>query len=178
MEYEKLPENAKEIRIPENNMTVSFVFAIPFIILMFVSLHVKSLIGHEFPLNRPYAAIGIVAGLLLVVVHEFLHACVYPKGATAYIGVIPGKFMAYTCCAAPLRKDRFILMSLLPVLLGIVPYVLFLLCPIGGKIAAAIFSPCAMIGFIAPCPDYLNVFCVCRQVPDGAYIQDGDDGMF
>ncbi len=33
------------------------------------------------------------------------------------------------------------------------------------------------IGLVSLCPDYLNVYCVLKQVPKGAYIQDDESGM-
>lgn len=35
----------------------------------------------------------------------------------------------------------------------------------------------AIIGLVSPLPDYLNVYCVLKQVLKGAYIQDDKDGM-
>ena len=35
----------------------------------------------------------------------------------------------------------------------------------------------AVIGLVSPSPDYLNVYCVLKQVPNGSYIQDDKDGI-
>jgi hypothetical protein len=175
---ETLPKSSIKIDIPDKSMYVSFVFAIPFIIICLLSLFLKAHIYNEFPVNRPYALVGIILGISLCTVHELLHAIVYPRNYTAYIGINAKRLMFYMSCSAPLKKRRFILMSLLPTVLGIIPLLLFIISPIEYKIFNAIIWPIAMVGLVSPCPDYLNVYHVLKEVPNNSYIQDGDDGIY
>ncbi|MCI2088618.1 MAG: DUF3267 domain-containing protein [Prevotella sp.] len=172
---EDLPVNSQIIHIPGNSMTRSVLFAIPFILLCFFALWEKL---KNFSLDKPYLLIGIVLSILLCTVHELLHAIVYPKKCNAYIGIIPKKFIFYMSCAAPLKKMRFILMSLLPMILGIIPLIVFACTPSDYRILDAILWPMAMMGLVSPCPDYMNVYYVLKEVPKNAYIQDGEDGLY
>ncbi len=175
---EDLPDNSQIIHIPENPMSRSVLFAIPFILLCFFALWERFYFDKNFSLDKPYLLIGIILGILLCTVHELLHAIVYPKKCNAYIGIIPKEFIFYMSCSAPLRKRKFILMSLLPMILGIIPLVVFVCMPSDFKILNTILWPMAMMGLVSPSPDYMNVYYVLKEVPQNAYIQDGEDGLY
>lgn len=170
-----LPDNSQIIHIPENPMRRSVLFAIPFILLCFFVLWERL---KSFSLDKPYLLIGIVLSILLCTVHELLHAIVYPKKYNAYIGIIPKEFIFYMSCSAPLRKKRFILMSLLPMILGVIPLAVFVCMPPDYRILDAILWPMAMMGLVSPSPDYMNVYYVLKEVPRNAYIQDGENGLY
>ncbi|MDO5601535.1 MAG: DUF3267 domain-containing protein [Oscillospiraceae bacterium] len=157
---------------------MSLVFALPLAALLFWALWGRACASPGRPLEPWCIPFGVFAGILLIPLHEWLHAAIYPKNAEAYIGLIPKQFMAYAHCAAPLSKKRFILMCLLPMILGLLPFLLFLICPLNWPGAAAVLWPCAMVGLVSPSPDYLNVFLVCRAAPKGALIQNGKDGLY
>lgn len=174
-EINKRPKNAKILNIPENNMKVSLIFAIPFIIICFGLIFVKKNMMNDFPMIRHIIPIGIILGILCCFFHELLHAIPQSKRAKVYIGFIPSKFMFYMKCKEPLSKRRFILMSLLPVILGIIPLIIFMFS--NNQAINSIMWPMAMIGLVSPSPDYLNVYYVLKEVPKGAYIQDAEEGM-
>lgn len=175
---EQLPVDSWKIDIPENTMNKSIIFGLPFILLCFLALYLRFTIDNEFVLNKPYGIIGLVIGIFLSVIHEILHGLVYPKNYKAYIGIVPRKFMFYMSCSAPLRRSSFVLMSLLPMILGAIPLVVFLFMPTRFVILNTILWPMSMIGLVSPCPDYMNVYFVLKAVPKNAYIQDGEDGLY
>lgn len=78
-------------------------------------------------------------------------------------------------CKEPLIKKRFILMELLPIILGIVPIAIFMIS--NNQIFNSIMWAMGVIGLVSPSPDYLNVYLVLKQVPKGAFIQDDENGM-
>lgn len=172
---EPKPANSNHIAIPENFMTVSLIFALPLMALSIALIFVKRQLLNDFPMVRSAIPIGIALGILCCFVHEFLHAVVQPKYAVAYIGLIPAKFMFYMKCSAPISRGRFILMSLLPVILGIVPMIIFIVSK--NQVLNSIMWPMGMIGLISPSPDYLNVYTILRTVPKNAVIQDDEDGL-
>lgn len=174
-EINEKPKKAKTLNIPKHNMLVSLIFALPFIILCFILMFVKKDIMNEFPIIPFFVPIGIILGILCCFIHELLHAIVQPKKAKVYIGFIPSQFIFYMKSKEPLSKRRFILMAILPILLGIVPLIIFMLS--NNQILNGIMWPMAMIGLVSPSPDYLNIFLVLKNVPKGAYIQDDKDGM-
>ena len=121
---------------------------------------------------------GLVIALLLGIVHEWLHCLPYPRQATAYIGILPKRFMAYMSCTAPLCRNNDLLSSLLPAILGFIPWIIFLLCPATARPLASLCWGCAVMGMVSPCPDYLYAYCVYRQVPPHGWIQAGADGCY
>lgn len=175
---EQLPVDARRIDIPENGINKSIIFGLPFILLCFLALYLRYTLDHEFVLNKPYGIIGLVLGVLLSVIHEILHGLVYPKKYNAFIGIVPREFMFYMSCSAPLKRGRFILMSLLPMILGVIPLIVFLFLSSRFIILNTILWPMSMIGLVSPCPDYMNVYFVLKEVPKNAYIQDGEDGLY
>ncbi|MCM1370648.1 MAG: DUF3267 domain-containing protein [Clostridium sp.] len=174
-EVNERPKNANILNIPKNNMVVSLIFAIPFMLLCFGLVYVKKKMMGDFPMVRTFIPVGIILGIVFCFIHELLHALPQPKDAKVYIGFIPSKFMFYMKCKEPLSKRRFILMELLPIILGIVPLVIFMIS--NNQILNSIMWTMAMIGLVSPSPDYLNVYCVLKQVPECAYIQDDANGM-
>lgn len=169
------PEGARPLPVPDNFMAVSMLYGIPFMLVCFAALLVKARMTGDFPIARSLLPLGVVLGLAGCFVHEWLHALPQPKGATAYIGLIPRQFMFYMKCKEPLSRERFILMSLLPMALGVLPLAGFMLS--GSQEWNAVLWPMAMIGLVSPSPDYRNVIQVLRQVPKGARIQDSEEGM-
>ena len=129
-EYEQgdLSENAVKLNVPQTigeTMSRAIPFIIPSVVLITISMIAKTLLCGERVISFGFLVIGILAGFLLFIVHELLHAIVYPKGATVYIGIMPGQFAAVALASYPLKRGRFILMCLLPYILGIIPLVIF-----------------------------------------------------
>ncbi|MBR3350149.1 MAG: DUF3267 domain-containing protein, partial [Solobacterium sp.] len=121
--------------------------------------------------------VGILIGLLLMPVHELLHAVCYCEGQTVYIGISLEKFAAFAVCHEKISRNRFVVMSLMPILLGIIPLAVFLIAP-SSPVLTAICVPGGIIGMLSPMPDYMDVHMVYRQVPKGAYIQSQNDGLY
>lgn len=174
-EHAPRPARAKSLAVPEHPLWSSLPLALPFAALCFALLFLKRSRMAGAPLDVRWLPAGILAGLLGCFAHEWLHAVLQPRGAVAYIGLIPTQFMFYMKCKEPLTRRRFIAMSLLPVILGAVPAALF--AASSNPAANAVLWPMAMIGFISPAPDYLNVCAVLRQTPKSAYIQDDEQGL-
>ncbi len=147
---------------------------IPAFVILFLSVYFKS--GEIF-LLRLYIIIGVLLGFLALIIHELLHAIVYPKNASVYIGIVkPITFVALA--SYPLKKGRFILMCLLPYILGIVPLVLFWIMPITDmKIHSILFGLSAM-GLGSPYPDLFNVYQVLKQTPKNCKIQFYKDDTY
>ena len=104
------------------------------------------------------------------------HAWAYPKGATAHIGMLYKRFLFYVDCGAPIRRERYFVMCLLPTLLCLLPWIVFLLCPADAKALASLCWGCAIMCAVGPCPDYMGALYAWRQVPRGGYLQEGEDG--
>ncbi len=172
-----LPENAVKIERKADIFNGSLLYGIvPFLICLLV-IYIK---WHWLGTKAVYPAlvpVGILIGLFLIPVHELLHAACYCKGQTVYVGISLEKIAAFAVCHEKISRNRFVVMSLMPMLLGIIPLALFLAAP-SSPILTAICVPAGIIGMLSPMPDYMDVHMVCRQVPEGAYIQSQNDGIY
>ena len=150
-------------------------FLIPPFIILFLSMNIKTLINEQNVINRPFILIGVVIGFALLLVHELLHAIVYPKSVNAYIGIAkPITFVALA--SYPLSKRRFIVMCLLPYILGIIPLIAFWISPAYLMDVNGVLFGMACMGLASPYPDIYNVYQVIKQVPKNSKIQFyGDD---
>lgn len=172
-----LSQNAKKMNMPTTSkemMIKALPFIIPTFVILFLSVYFKS--GEVF-LLRLYIIIGVLLGFLALIIHELLHAIVYPKNANVYIGIAkPITFVALA--SYPLKKGRFILMCLLPYILGIIPLVLFWIMPITDmKIHSILFGLSAM-GLGSPYPDLFNVYQVLKHTPKNCKIQFYKDDTY
>ena len=173
----ELSKNAKKMNMPTTSkemMIKALPFIIPALVILFLSVYFKS---GEFFLLRLYIIIGVLLGFLALIIHELLHAIVYPKNANVYIGIAkPITFVALA--SYPLKKEKFILMCLLPYILGIIPLILFWIMPITDmKIHSILFGLSAM-GLGSPYPDLFNVYQVLKQTPKNCKIQFYKDDTY
>lgn len=173
----ELSKNAKKMNMPTTSkemMIKALPFIIPALVILFLSVYFKS---GEFFLLRLYIIIGVLLGFLALIIHELLHAIVYPKNANVYIGIAkPITFVALA--SYPLKKEKFILMCLLPYILGIIPLILFWIMPITDmKIHSILFGLSAM-GLGSPYPDLFNVYQVLKQIPKNCKIQFYKDDTY
>ncbi|HRL08781.1 MAG TPA: DUF3267 domain-containing protein [Aliarcobacter sp.] len=173
----ELSKNAKKMNMPTTSkemMIKALPFIIPAFLILFLSVYFKS---GEFFLLRLYIIIGVLLGFLALIIHELLHAIVYPKNANVYIGIAkPITFVALA--SYPLKKEKFILMCLLPYILGIIPLILFWIMPITDmKIHSILFGLSAM-GLGSPYPDLFNVYQVLKQTPKNCKIQFYKDDTY
>ena len=173
----ELSKDAKKMNMPTTSkemMIKALPFIIPALVILFLSVYFKS---GEFFLLRLYIIIGVLLGFLALIIHELLHAIVYPKNANVYIGIAkPITFVALA--SYPLKKEKFILMCLLPYILGIIPLILFWIMPITDmKIHSILFGLSAM-GLGSPYPDLFNVYQVLKQTPKNCKIQFYKDDTY
>lgn len=169
----ELNKNAIKITMPKSSkeqMIKAIPFLIPTIIIMFLVMFIKTYMAKDMVIAGWAVFIGIIIGFILLAVHEFLHAIVYPKKVNKYIGIVK-PFSAVALTSYPLSKKRFILMSLLPYILGIVPLICFILSDSGNLILNAILWGMAFMGLASPYPDAYNVYQVIKQVPKGKKVQ-------
>lgn len=172
-----LPDNAKRIERPDNIFRNSIPYGILPLIFSYGIIAIKWFVIGERTINPLYIPIGILFGLLLMPVHEFLHAVCYRNGQKVYIGICIKKVAAFAVCHEPISKCRFLIMSLVPTLLGIIPLTVFFLLP-PNALVSGICIPLGIIGMLSPMPDYMDVHIICRQVPRGSFIQTQNDGFY
>ena len=87
-------------------------------VLLFAAMLGKTIVCKVFVISPIFILVGFALGFLLLIIHEWLHGIVYPKDADVTIGRIKGKTTFVALASYPLKRDRFILMCLLPFVLG------------------------------------------------------------
>ncbi len=102
-------------------------FAVIANILAFVILLVLAVFAFFYS-GRKYNMWGVLAALLLMVPHEFLHA-IWMKGEV-FMYASPQNMMLFVTSTEDLTKGRFIWMSLFPTIcFGFIPLLLFVFNP-------------------------------------------------
>ena len=130
----------------------------------------------EAVLNKPFILLGAVIGALLLLLHEFLHLIPYPENSTKIISIKGGTPSAF--CSAAVSKGAFIVSSLLPVLLGIIPMILFMLLPSTYQVINTLLWTTGTIGLASPANDYADALRCLINVPSKCKIQSGNDGFY
>ena len=172
-----LPENAVKLCRKENIFTGSLLYGIIPLLFCFMIIFIKWHWLGTKTVRPVLVPVGVLIGLLMTPVHELLHAVCYQKGQIVYIGLSLEKVAAFAVCHEKISKRRFIVMSLMPVLLGIIPLTVFLIAP-SSPVISAICIPSGIIGMLGPMPDYMDVHIVLKQVPKGAFIQSQNSGFY
>lgn len=132
----------------------------------------------EFIFDLWFMPLSFIIGFFVAMpLHEFLHAICYPKGEKVYIGVSVKQLRAYAASSAALSRGRYIMMSLAPMIPGILSLAVFLACPITMKWLMTICVVTSFMGLISPSPDYMDVIILLRKVPKGAMIQATENGL-
>ncbi len=174
----KAPENAEKLMRPDDILKASLPYGILPMIVCFACVFYKKSLSDGFLFDLRFMPLGFVIGFLLIPIHEILHAVCYPSNAKVYIGVCLKKCAAYAISFYPISKSRYIVMSLAPMLLGVIPLIIFMICPLQWKALLTICVVPAFMGMISPSPDYMDVISVMKQVPNGAKIQASNEGLY
>lgn len=141
-----------------------------------VFLFCKTWYHHAMVVFPPAILGGVLIGLALLIVHEWLHAIVYPKEAAVTLAKLKGKMVFVALASYPLKRRRFVLMCLLPFLLGLLPLAAFLLSPADSTVLNGVLFGMACMGMVSPFPDVYNVLLVMRQARrEDALVFVGDD---
>lgn len=173
-----LPLNAVKLKTPTNMTKKSFPIAVVMCVIMFISMFYKTFINRMPVTNPVFIMAGVVAGVALLWVHEFLHAVVYPENAVVTIGKLKNKFIFVALASYPLKRTRFVIMCLLPFILGIVPLTVFLCSSPDLSALNGIMFGMAFIGMVSPYPDVYNTGIVLKQAEKSDSIMFYKDDMY
>lgn len=103
--------------------------------------------------------IACFIGYFSIYIHELLHAICYKKEVFIFIDFFKGK--AFTIGVEDMSKAKYIFTSLLPnVLLGIIPYVIFLV-----NDEAIFFGVYGALCLIMGYQDFFNIYNVIKYTP-------------
>lgn len=176
-----IPKNAKKLDSEEDMKKMqikALPFIIPSILICFICMFIKTFMANEKIINIGFLFIGVVIGFLLIFIHELLHAIAFPKGATVYIGIMPKSLTAVALSSNPVKRNRFIFLSILPIILGIIPLVIFCLSNNDLKEINGLMFGMAIIGMVSVYPDIYNIFNILQVVPKNATIQNNKNATY
>lgn len=177
----ELPATAKKLDAPattEDMMKKSTPIAVVLCLVLFSSMFIKTFLSKSTVVSRPAVLVGLLLGFLLIIVHEWLHAIVYPKKAKVTIGKLKGKMVFVALASYPLKRNRFIFMCLLPFILGFIPLTLFLLSSPQATIFNGLMFGLAAVGMVSPYPDVYNVILVLKQTKNSDKVMFYEDDVY
>lgn len=174
----RAPAHATRLRRPDDILRASLPYGILPCLLCFACIFYRRNGSASFLFDLRFMPLSFLIGFLSIPLHEFLHAACYPSGATVYVGICLKKVAAYAISFDPISRRRYIAMSLAPMLLGLLPLVILLVCPSSLKALLTVCVVPAFMGLISPAPDYADVAAILRQVPRGASIQASNEGLY
>lgn len=177
----KLPLTAQKLDAPattEEMMRKSAPIAVILCAIMSLTICMKSLASKSMVVFLPAVLGGFFLGFLFLIIHEWLHAIAYPGKAAVTIGKLKGRLVFVALASFPLKRSRFIVMCLLPFLLGMIPLILFVLSPPQNTIFNGLLFGMACMGMISPYPDVYNVILVLQQAKNTDKIMFYGDGLY
>lgn len=161
----EMPASANELMLKALPFTV-----LPFLTI-FVSMFIKTFLAGQIIIRPAFVVIGLAAGFIGLILHELLHAVCYPSDATVYVGIYLKAIAPVALTSYPLKRGRFIFMSLLPSILGIIPIAVFWFTSTETTAWNGFLFGFAVMGLISPYPDYYNIYQVLKQTPKKCRIQ-------
>lgn len=177
----ELPTEAIKIETPKDMdemIKKASPIAMVLCLFLFIIMFMKTMYYKTVVISPIFILFGFFVGFLLLIVHEWLHGIVYPKDALVTIGKLRGKLTFVALASYPLSRKRFIIMSLLPFLLGILPLFLFILSPAEFKALNGFTFGMACMGMVSPFPDVYNVFLVLKKADKKDRILFYKDDMY
>lgn len=162
----KLPTTAQRLDAPattEEMMRKSAPIAVILCAVMSLIMCMKAFASKSMVVFLPAVLGGFFLGFLFLIIHEWLHAIVYPGKAAVTIGKLKGRLVFVALASFPLKRSRFIVMCLLPFLLGVIPLILFVLSSPRNTIFNGLLFGMACMGMISPYPDVYHVILVLQQ---------------
>lgn len=176
-----IPKNVKKIDGEEDMKKMqikALPFMIPSVLICFICMFAKTFIANEKVINIGFLFLGVIIGFLLILVHELLHAIAFPKNATVYIGVMTKSFTAVALSSSPVNRNRFIFLSILPIILGLIPLVIFCFSSNSLKELNGILFGMSIMGMVSVYPDIYNIFKILKVVPKKAIIQNNKNETY
>ena len=110
--------------------------------------------------------------LLQLLLHEIIHALCYPISAEVKIFQDIKNGVIVCFCGEPIRKSRFIVMSLAPsVCLAIIPFVIWcIMIHNFDGVGQYVFSYCILVTILGG-GDFINAFNAAVQMPQNSFHQ-------
>lgn len=162
-----LPKSTKKLDGEEDLKKIqikALPFMIPSVLICFICMFIKTWAASEPVVSIGFLFLGVIIGILLILAHELLHAVAFPKTATVYIGIMPKSLTAVALSSSPVKRNRYIFLSILPIILGIIPLIVFCFTASDLKELNGILFGMAIMGMVSVYPDLYNIFHILKAV--------------
>ena len=147
----KEPENTKKLSI------ITAIIVIPLLVILGIPIFL-----HGYQEACKAICISSICTLFVLFPHEIIHAICFKEDVYLYTNLKQG--MIFVVGPEDMSKIRFIFMSLLPnIILGFVPYMIFLVNP-----NLVVLGAFGVINIATGAGDYLNIFNAITQMPKGS----------
>lgn len=176
-----IPKKAKKLDSEEDMKKMqikALPFMIPSVLICFICMFVKTFIAKEKVINVGFLFIGVIIGFFLIIIHELLHAIGFPKNAKVYIGIMPKSLIAVALSSSSVKRNRYIFLSILPIILGIIPLIIFCFTSSNLKEINGLMFGMAIMGMVSVYPDIYNIFNILKNVPKNAIIQNNKNETY
>lgn len=87
-------------------------------------------------------------------------------------------FTAVALSSSPVNRNRFIFLSILPIILGLIPLVIFCFSSNSLKELNGILFGMSIMGMVSVYPDIYNIFKILKVVPKKAIIQNNKNEIY
>jgi hypothetical protein len=159
-------------------MPVSFVLAFLSFGLLYLVFPRELLFSQPLTFSILCGPTWIGVFILLIPVHEFLHAVCHPGwGFSSYsvIGVWPSKVLVYAHYEGMMSRNRFLLTLAMPyIVLGLIPIPIIAVSQTLGltSLAAVALAYLSLIGSVFACGDAVGFGVVSLQIPSSAVVRN------
>ena len=172
--YEKYDTKEKMTSISNGNIQIKAIPICIFFSMLCNFILFFKVFTSSIKIGPVFVVIGFLISFLLLVVHEILHGIIYPKNVNVYIGFVPP--ITFVALASyPMSKKRFILMCLLPFVLGLIPLLIAIIS--NNSMLCSFCIGLMFMGMISPYPDVYNVIQVIKKVPKGKKVLFYEDDL-
>ena len=172
--YEKYDTKEKIISICNGKIQLKAMPICIFLSMLCCLVLFLKIFNSPIKINPIFAVIGFLISFLLLIIHEVLHGIVYPKNVNVSIGFLPP--ISFVALASyPMSKKRFILMCLLPFVLGLIPLLIAIIS--NNSILCSLCIGMMFMGMISPYPDVYNVIQVIKKVPKNKKVLFYEDSL-
>lgn len=166
--YPDLPENAKPFS-DNNSSWQMYSLIAPVLVMAYIGIQIRLKYVDGIMYSRGALFCGVALAIPFLFVHELLHAICCPRGSivnvywsTAGISLIP------TC---PIKKQRYIIMALLPTLvLGIIPFLIWLFIPAMDVTIGSIIFAFSIGSLSMSIGDMFNVLIALKKMNHESYL--------
>jgi hypothetical protein len=159
-------------------MPVSFVLIVLSGGLLYLVFPRELLFSQPLPASLLCAPTWFWMFILLIPIHEFLHAVCHPGwgfSSNSVIGVWPSKVLVYAHYEGMMSRNRFLLTLAMPyIVLGLVPIPIVAVSEVFGltSLTAVALTYLSLIGSVLACGDAVGFWVVSLQIPSSAIVRN------